>query len=343
MDVLTLDGRMGEGGGQVLRSALTLAVALGRAVRVTNVRGGRKKPGLLRQHLAAVRAACAISGGNAEGDDLGSTEVVLRPGRVRAGSFEIGVGSAGSTLLVLQTVLPPLFFADGPTTLVLEGGTHNPLAPPFEFLARSFAPQLARMGAEVELELLRPGFAPAGGGRVCARVKPIARPRPIELSERGAVRRHHCEIHLAHLPAAIADREWETLRRRLGWSEEQRVVRDASASVGPGNSLSVHLEFEHVTEIITAFGERGVTAEAVAERVARGARRYLGVEAPVGEHLADQLMIPLALLAGGSYRTLAPTPHARTNAEVVNLFLPGAVRFDENGRDDWIVTVAGRG
>jgi RNA 3'-terminal phosphate cyclase (ATP) len=112
--------------------------------------------------------------------------------------------------------------------------------------------------------------------------------------------------------------------------------------VGPGNCVSVQLAFEHVTEVATGFGERGVSAEAVAERVARDARRYLAADAPVGEHLADQLMIPLALLAGGRYRTLAPSRHARTNADVVNLFLPGAVRFEERGPDDWIVTVAGR-
>ena len=342
MDVLAIDGRMGEGGGQVLRSALSLSVALGRAVRVTNVRGGRKKPGLLRQHLAAVRAACAVSGGSVEGDELGSSEVVLRPGRVRAGAFEFGIGSAGSTLLVLQTVLPPLLLADGPSTLALEGGTHNPLAPPFEFLARSFAPLLARIGAEVELELLRPGFHPAGGGRVRAQVAPLARPRPLELLERGPARRQHCEIGLVHLPATIAEREWEVLRKRLGWSAEQRVDLDVSSSAGPGNSLSVQLEHEHVTEVLTAFGERGVSAEGVAERLAREARRYLAAQAPVGEHLADQLMIPLALLAGGRYRTLTPSRHARTNAEVVNLFLPGAVRLEERGPEDWLVTVAGR-
>src|SRR5262245_60572941 len=264
MDMLTLDGRMGEGGGQVLRSALSLSVALGREVRVTNVRGGRKKPGLLRQHLAAVRAACAISGGSAEGDELGSSEVVLRPGPIRAGSFEFGIGSAGSTLLVLQTVLPPLLLADGPSTLVLEGGTHNPLAPPFEFLERSFVPQLAKTGLEMELQLHRPGFHPAGGGRVRAVISPLARARPLDPLERGPARRQHCEIGLVHLPAAIAEREWETLSRRLGWSAEQRVDRDVSRSTGPGNCVSALLEFEHVTEVLTAFGERGVSAEGVA-------------------------------------------------------------------------------
>jgi RNA 3'-terminal phosphate cyclase (ATP) len=342
VDVLELDGRVGEGGGQVLRSALSLSVALGRPVRVTHVRGGRKKPGLLRQHLAAVRAAVAVSGGVAEGAELGSSEVALHPGPVRAGTYELAIGSAGSTLLVLQTILPPLLLADAPSTLVLEGGTHNPMAPPFEFLARCFVPELAKVGAEIELECLRPGFHPAGGGQVRARIQPLPRPRRLELLERGPAGRHHCEIGLAHLPSTIAEREWETLRRALRWGPEQRRDRDVSASRGPGNYLALHLEFAHVTEVITAFGERRLSAEVVAARAAEAARRYLAAEAPAGEHLADQLMIPLALLAGGRYRTLAPSLHARTNAEVVGAFLPGAVRLEERGPEDWIVSVAAR-
>jgi RNA 3'-terminal phosphate cyclase (ATP) len=343
MEPLVIDGRAGEGGGQVLRTALSLSVALGRPVRVAHVRGGRAKPGLQRQHLAAVRAACAVSGGVARGAELGSSEVELHPGPVRGGTFELGVGSAGSTLLVLQTVLPPLLLADGPATLELEGGTHNPLAPPFEFLARAFVPLLARLGAAIELELLRPGFHPAGGGRVRARIAPVAEARPLELLERGSPRRQHCEVALAHLPSSIAEREWQALRRELGWRPEQHVVRELATSAGPGNALSVFLEYENVTEVLTAFGERGLPAERVAARLAREVRRYLDASAPVGEHLADQLMLPLALLAGGRYRTLEPSRHARTNAEVIERFLPGAVRLEERGPEDWIVTVAGRG
>lgn len=342
MELLTIDGRMGEGGGQVLRSALSLSVALGRPVRVVNVRAGRAKPGLLRQHLTALRAAAAVSGGALEGGELGSTEVALRPGPVRGGDFEFAIGSAGSTLLVLQTVLPPLLLAGHPSTLVLDGGTHNPMAPPFEFLRDGFAPLLARAGAALTLELVRPGFHPAGGGRVRVGVVPTAAPRPLELLERGPARPSHAEIGLAGLPADIAEREWQVLARELGWSRAQRVDRDVSRSVGPGNFVSVHLAFEHVTEVLTAFGERRVSAERVARRVVEEARRYLAADAPVGEHLADQLMLPLALLAGGRYRTLAPTLHARTNAEVVNLFLPGAVQLEQRGPEAWLVTVRGR-
>lgn len=340
--LLTLDGSQGEGGGQLLRSSLSLAVALGRPVRITKIRAGRERPGLLRQHLAAVRAALAISGGEGTGAELGSTEVTLQPGPVRAGEYTFAVGSAGSALLVLQTVLPPLLLADGPSTVVVEGGTHNPLAPPFEFLERCFAPQLARLGAGLALELLRPGFHPAGGGRVRARITPAARPRALELLVRGAPLEQRAEIGVAHLPRTILEREREALVRDLGWRAEQVLERDVNASLGPGNYLVITLAFEHVTEVLAGFGERRRSAEAVARAASAAARRYLAAEAPVGEHLADQLLVPLALLAGGRFRTLSPTPHTTTNAALVNLFLPGAVRLERQAEQDWLVTVAGR-
>jgi RNA 3'-terminal phosphate cyclase (ATP) len=140
----------------------------------------------------------------------------------------------------------------------------------------------------------------------------------------------------------IAEREWETLMKELDWTPQQRVDRDVSTSAGPGNFLAVHLEFEHVTEVLTAFGERGLSAEHLARNLVRETRRYQDVDAPVGEHLADQLMVPLVCLAGGRYRTMQPGLHARTNADVVNLFLPGAIRLEPCGEQDWLVTVLGR-
>jgi RNA 3'-terminal phosphate cyclase (ATP) len=341
MELLTIDGSRGEGGGQVLRTALGLGVALGRAVRVTNVRAGRAKPGLLRQHLAALRAAAEVSRGVIEGDELGSREVTLRPGLVRAGDYAFSIGSAGSTTLVLQTVLPALLVADAPSLVTLEGGTHNPLAPPFEFLRNCFLPPLAAIGARLELELTRPGFHPAGGGRLIARVQPAPSARPLSLLERGAHRSTCCEIAHAHLPAAIAEREWSVVQKGLALPADALRVHEYPASVGPGNCIAIHLEFEHVTEVVTAFGARGVPAERVARTALDEARRYLAASAPVGEHLADQLMLPLALLQGGTYRTLSPSQHTRTNADVIEQFLPGAVRLEPTDAGECLVRVRG--
>jgi len=339
--MLTIDGLRGEGGGQVLRTSLALSAALHRPFRLEHLRAGRRRPGLMRQHLTAVRAAAEISGAEVSGDELGSTEIEFKPQGVRAGDYRFAVGSAGSAMLVLQTVLPPPLLASGNSTLELEGGTHNPMAPPFDFLERSFLPQLARMGARVELELVRPGFYPAGGGLVRARITPVSEPQALELTQRGAAGEHTAEVLLANLPLAIATREKQVLRKHLGWTEERLTVRECHESRGPGNVVSVTLPFEHVVEVLSAFGEKGLPAVAVARRVALEARRYLASDAPVGEHLADQLMVPMALLAGGSYRTFSPTPHSRTNAEVVGLFLEGAVTLQERGADDCLVRVRG--
>jgi RNA 3'-terminal phosphate cyclase (ATP) len=339
MELLTIDGALGEGGGQVLRTSLGLALALGRPVRVTNVRAGRAKPGLLRQHLAAVRAACAVSGGECAGAELGSREVRFEPGKVRAGSYTFSIGSAGSTTLVLETILPALMLADGPSTLVLEGGTHNPLAPPFGFLARSFAPVLAQCGPRLELALECPGFHPAGGGRLTARIEPVSDPQALTLLERGSPIARRCEIGLAHLSPEIAEREWAVVQKGLALADADRVSSDWSASAGPGNFVALELEFAHVTEVVTAFGERRLSAERVARSAVDAAQRYLAAEAPVGEHLADQLMVPLALLAGGTYRTLEPTLHTRTNAEVVNRFLRDAVKLESTSNAACLVGV----
>jgi len=338
-DLIVIDGCQGEGGGQVLRTSLALAVALGRPVRIEHVRAGRAKPGLQRQHLACVRAAADVSGGEALGAELGSTTVELRPGGVgaRPGTYRFAVGSAGSTLLVLQSVLAPLCVASGTTELELEGGTHNPLAPPFDFITRSFLPLVARMGARAELRLVRHGFAPAGGGRVTARIEPAGAPRPLELLERGEARPPRVEITLANLPGDIGAREWAALQRATHWPSSSCTVHEVMDAAGPGNVVSVELASEHVTAICTAFGEKGLRSERVAQLVARDTKHYLASDAPVCPHLADQLMLPLALMAGGRYRATELSLHTRTNAAVVNTFLPGAITFD----DDDLVVVRG--
>jgi RNA 3'-terminal phosphate cyclase (ATP) len=188
-ELVRIDGSAGEGGGQILRSALALALATGRPFEITNIRAGRKKPGLLRQHLTAVTAAAAVSGTQAPGARLGAGELRFTPGAIAPGEYRFAVGTAGSTTLVLQTVLPPLLVARGPSTLILEGGTHNPYAPPFDFLAKAFLPLVARMGPRVEAVLERPGFYPAGGGCIRVRVEPAPRLERLDLLERGEIHR----------------------------------------------------------------------------------------------------------------------------------------------------------
>ena len=317
--MIDIDGAQGEGGGQVLRTALGLAIVTGRAVRLRNIRAGRPRPGLLRQHLTAVRAAAAVSDADVRGAEIGSRDVTFVPTAIRGGEYQLQVGTAGSTTLVLQTVLPALLRAGTGTRMVLEGGTHNPSAPPFEFLARTFLPLLRRMGARVEATLEMHGFYPAGGGRIVVRVEPCMRLDPLVLLERGATRVTAC-ARLAHLPAAIAVRELAVVRERLGLDRSAATALTVEAA-GPGNALAITLESAAVTEVVTGFGEKGRPAEDVAAAACNDAAAYLATDVPVGMHLADQLLIPLALAGSGAFRTLTPSPHTTTNADVIRRFL----------------------
>lgn len=335
--MIVIDGSEGEGGGQILRSALALSLVTGTPFRIEKIRGGRKKPGLLRQHLTAVKAAAQIGGGDVEGDELGSQEVTFRPATIRPGSYTFSVGTAGSAGLVLQTVLPPLLLAAAPSRLTLEGGTHNPWAPPFDFLARTFLPLLRRMGVAVEAELERPGFYPAGGGRFHVSINPPANLSPLHLLTRGDVRRRSARALVANLPTHIGEREVDVVRQRLGWIEEELSVGRIHEAAGPGNVLILEIESEHITEVFTGFGEQNVRSEVVAERTIDDVRRYLSANVPVGRYLADQLLIPLALAGGGSFRTLALTRHASTNIDILQRFLDVRVHQERSAKDDVVV------
>lgn len=330
MTMLVLDGSQGEGGGQILRSALTLSLLTGTPFRIDNVRAGRPRPGLMRQHLTAVEAAAAIGQAEVSGAAVGARSLFFRPGRVRGGEHRFSVGTAGSATLVLQTVLPALLTAAEPSTLLLEGGTHNPASPPFDFLARTFLPLVARMGPRVEATLERPGFYPAGGGRLRVTVAPCPRLQPLELEQRGPIVRQRARAVLSNLPRSIGEREIHRLRERLGW-EAPAFAIETVESDGPGNVVLVELESEALTEICVGFGAKGVRAEAVADGAADEAAAYLAAGVPVGAHLADQLILPLAMAGGGRFRTVAPTAHTRTQLAVVQRFLEVKLQLTPDG------------
>jgi RNA 3'-terminal phosphate cyclase (ATP) len=333
--MLVLDGSEGEGGGQILRSALALSLCTGTPFRIDGIRAGRARPGLMRQHLTAVEAAARVGGAEVTGAAVGSRGLTFAPGRARGGEHTFSVGTAGSATLVLQTVLPALATAAEPSTLVLEGGTHNPAAPPFDFLERAFLPLLGRMGPRVQVALERSGFYPAGGGRFRVTVVPAPRLSPLVLEARGAMRARQARAVVANLPRAIAERELGTLAARLGWPARELRVEERTDSPGPGNVVMAEIEHEHVTEVFTAFGEKHVRAEAVAGAVADQVEAYLGSDVPVGPHLADQLVMLLALAGGGSFRTLAPTGHARSQLALVSRFLGPVVAAAEEGAGIW--------
>lgn len=328
--MLTIDGSQGEGGGQILRTSLTLSLCTGQPFCLANVRAGRDKPGLRPQHLQAVTAAAQLANAEVTGAAVGSSELRFVPrlhgAAIPPGAYRFDIGTAGSTSLVLQTVLLPLLLARGPSTVTLIGGTYNTKAPPFDFIDRVFAPVLRRLGVDLRLRLQKPGFYPAGGGQVVAEIAPLPDGTRslgrLELLERGPLQQRLATVVLARLPEQIAEREQEVLRQRLGWPAAAYAVRSIARSQSPGNVVLLEIASEHVTEMFSSIGERGVPAEQVAENAAVEALHYLSTDAPIGEHLADQLLLPLALGAGGRYRTVEPSLHTRTQVEIIRRFLP---------------------
>ncbi len=329
--MIQLDGATGEGGGQILRTALTLSMITGQPFTIRDIRANRTKPGLLRQHLVAVQAAARISNAALAGADLGSTLLSFSPGSIRSGKYEFAIGSAGSCTLVLQTLMPALLFADGPSTVRVSGGTHNPMAPPAQFLQRAYCPLLEKMGARVNFDLMRYGFYPAGGGIVEATIAPCAHLSAIDLRERGELRAAYAEAIVAGIPGNVAIRELDSVGTGMGWAGEQLLVRSLPGEQGPGNVLLLTLQYENITEVFAAFGEKSLRAEAVAQVAIAQAARYIAGGAAVDEYLADQLMLPLALAGGGSFTLTEVSQHALTNAEVIGRFLPVDVRFSQSG------------
>jgi RNA 3'-terminal phosphate cyclase (ATP) len=340
-----LDGSQGEGGGQILRTALSLSLRTGAPFRLRNVRHNRDKPGLRPQHLVAVQAAAGLGEAAVSGASVGSRELLFQPQRygagIRAATYRFDIGTAGSAPLVLQTVLPALLAAPAPSTVTIIGGTYNPKAPPYDFIERVYAPLLARLGVEVKVRMQRPGFYPAGGGQIHAEITPCPRPLHLDLRERGALLQRCATAVSARLPEHVSERELATLSTELGWPAECLMSRPIARSASPGNVVLIELVSEHITELFSSVGERGVPAEAVARQAAAEASAYLAAGVPVGEHLADQLLLPLALGHGGVYRTIEPSLHTRTQVEVIRRFLPAvAIHVTADGERSYLVQVS---
>lgn len=339
--MLEIDGSAGEGGGQILRSSLGLSLVTGRPVRLTKIRAGRKRPGLRPQHLAAVRAAAEVGRADVRGAELDSRELIFRPSAVRPGDYTFEVQTAGSMTLVVQTVLPALLRAEQPSRLRLTGGTHNPMAPPYDFLDRVYFPLVERMGPRVERSLSKAGFYPKGGGRFEVGITPARKLEPLFLTERGEVTARRARCLVARLPEHVAERELAAVAAALGWHEHELHV-EQPRSRGPGNALLLEVECEHSRELFTAFGEKGRPAAAVADDAVGQLRRWLDADVPVGEYQADQLLVLLALAGGGAFRTHALSLHAQTQVDLLPRFLPIAIEVDALGPDQFEVRVSRR-
>jgi RNA 3'-terminal phosphate cyclase (ATP) len=338
---LELDGALGEGGGQILRTSLALSLLTGRAFHLRNVRAGRPKPGLQPQHLQSVRAAAAVGRAELRGASLRSTDLVFEPGPVAAGTFRFDIGTAGATGLVLQTVYLPLALrGQTPSELTLTGGTHVTTSPCFHFLDTTWRRYLEASGLRVRLRLQRPGFYPRGGGVVEAFLQPCPRPLGIRPGERGAVKATGFSA-VAGLPESIARRQARRAAFRLEQAGLEVDLREEAWDGGPGTVLAVELDTKPAPTLFFGLGARGKPAERVADEAVGQVIAYLNAgPALVDPHSADQIVLPLALAEGPSeYRVAEVTRHLTTNIAVIRQFIdrdiicegaeggPGSVRI----------------
>ena len=326
--MIEIDGSQGEGGGQIIRSSLALSAVTGKPFCMKNIRAGRKKSGLKRQHVTCVNAAREICGGAAVGAELNSSELTFIPGPIQARSFHFKIGTAGSTTLVAQTVLPALMMADKSSSIIVEGGTHNPGGPPFDFLDRVYLPQIQKIGPSIKAKIERYGFFPAGGGKIKIDIQPNGPLSGLSLLERKQKTKAKLTALVSNLPLHIAQRELDIIRRKGKWHESECYPIEIKDSPGPGNVIMMEFNSGNVNEIITGYGSPGVPAENVARKTYRDARPYLAWDYPVGEHLADQLLLPMGLAAAQETAAVASefvtgtlSLHATTHIDILKRFL----------------------
>ncbi len=348
-----IDGAHGEGGGQILRTGLSLAALLGQPVQFTRIRAGRRHPGLAAQHLTAVRAAAGLCAATLDGDTLGSQELLFAPQRqVRSGNYAFDVaaaregGSAGGTSLVLQTMLLPLALAAGRSGVLLEGGTHLTQSPPFDYVRDVWLPALRRLGIRADVALDAWGWYPIGKGAIRAEIAG-APPRaggllPLQLPTPGPLLRIAGRAVAANLPAHIPQRMVErssTLLASLGTSVD--ICAECVHAACAGAGIFLVAEYQHARAGFSALGARGKPSEQVAEEAAEALLRHHGSGAAVDRHLADQLLLPLSLAAGPSRLTVEQvTRHLETNAWVIQQFGVAniMVRRMESGTAEVVVT-----
>lgn len=324
--MIEIDGSVGEGGGQVLRSALSLSCLTGRAFSIRNIRKNRSQPGLMRQHLMAVQSAARLSSARVEGDRLGSVSLVFQPGKVRGGDYAFDIGTAGSTTLVLQTLVPPLLRAEKRSRVSVVGGTHVPFSPCWDYFAGVFWPAVARLGVQGEPVLESYGFYPRGGGQIRCRVQPSPELSPCTLLERGRLLRVSGVSAVGNLPRLIAERQsrsaLDLLREAVGGDVEMELEIKEVRVYGHGTFIFLKAEYEHADAGFTVLGARGKPAELVGEEAAREFLEHHRTGMPVDPHLADQLVLYLACAPGPSLvATSRITRHLVTNLEVAGYFL----------------------
>ncbi len=336
---LQIDGSYGEGGGQILRTSLSLSVVTGRPVEIVNIRAGRSKPGLKAQHLAAVQAAAAISAARTGGAEIGSGALRFAPQcRAVPGEYHFAIGTAGAATLVAQTVLLPLALADAPSRVTITGGTHVPFAPTADYLERVYLAALRRQGLDVRSSTPTAGFFPKGGGKLVLEIAPCSALSPAVASRRGQMRSVTAIIVTAGLPRTVGERGAAAVRENLGGLAAKLIVETREmTSPGQGAAITLIAECDGGPAGFSAIGERGKLVETVAAEACADFLTWWNTGAVCDEHLADQWVLPMALTQGESvWTTSQATEHLRSVLWLIPQFLPRNISLRDNADGIWV-------
>jgi RNA 3'-terminal phosphate cyclase (ATP) len=330
---VVIDGSQGEGGGQMLRTSLSLSLLTGKSFRMTQIRARRKNPGLAAQHLKSIQAAASISNSTVHGDSIGATEILFQPGRVFRDNFVFDIGTAGSTSLVFQTICFPLAWKAPGSTVTIRGGTHVSHSPSFHYLIQQWLPWMKRLGYEFQLEMRHAGFYPRGGGEIFAVCGVHHHAPELKIHERGALLDLHILSTYSNLPRQVGERQFNQAAEELsagGFSFGGELEELPAHS--PGTSLSVSANYEQGSCTYTSLGERGIPAEKFASQAVEKFLNFHASKGAIDEYLSDQLLIPAVLNRNPiGYTTNQVTQHLLTNRDIISQFVKNDIRIGDTG------------
>ncbi|MBI4824780.1 MAG: RNA 3'-phosphate cyclase [Nitrospirae bacterium] len=329
--MIEIDGSFGEGGGQILRTALSLSCLRGLPFRMFNIRTKRRKPGLMPQHLMAVKSLALISGASVKGDSIGSTQLFFEPKEVKSGDYYFDIGTAGSTSLLMQALLLPLVFSRGQSSLTLKGGTHVPMSPPFHYIKDAFISMLKRLGIDISAEISSYGFYPKGGGKVRFLIEPAKTLRHMNFIERGDIISIKGLSGVGNLSLSIAQRQKDSTLKALGSLDILPEIETVEVnSIGQGTFVFLSVDSEGSNSGFSALGQRGKRAETVGQETAEKFLDYYRTGSCLDPHMADQLIPYLALIKDTiGFTTSKVTGHLLTNLWVTEKFL--GIKYEIEG------------
>jgi RNA 3'-terminal phosphate cyclase (ATP) len=329
--MIEIDGSAGEGGGQVIRTALTISMLTGIPFRIKNIRAGRKDQGFKHQHLAAVEASAEICDAAVRGAELGSRQLIFNPGKVKPGKYSFEIHTAGSASLVLQTLFLPLAHAERKSWIQISGGTHVRWSPNFHYLSLQWLPVMKKMGYRADLKLIRCGFYPRGGGQISAEIEPVHLISPLQFTNRGDLLEISGLSAVSNLPLEIARRQRTRLVSRLGSRYRLNDIKCSELpGFGKGTFITAVIKFQKTGAVFSSLGEKGKRAEIVADELVDQLVKYLSGKAIWDPYLADQILLPLCFASQDSFLELVNiTSHLQTNAEVIKAFLPVGIHFSD--------------